>query len=139
MKRSDALAPLSREHHVALAVALELRRATEEGLPRAIARFAAFWREAGAHHFHVEEETLLTALPTGDPEWDAACARVREEHRDIIARAAALAGGGVEPARALGEALTAHVRFEERVLFSMLERELDGERLRALGTAVVAA
>jgi hypothetical protein len=42
MKRSDALAPLSRDHQHGLAVALQLRRATPQSAEAAREAFA-FW------------------------------------------------------------------------------------------------
>jgi hypothetical protein len=139
MKRSEALAPLSRDHHVALAAALRLRRATIADVGRATALFTEFWQRAGARHFEVEEELILTALPPGDAEWDAAVARVRAEHADILARAQALGSAPVGEARELGERLHAHVRYEERVLFALLERRADPAALAALGAAVESA
>jgi hypothetical protein len=139
MKRSAALAPLSRDHHVALEAALRLRRATAADLAAAKARFVAFWLDSGARHFEVEEAIVLPALPDDDAEWGAAAARVRAEHADIIARAKALDDTDVDAARALGERLTAHVRFEERVLFGLLERKLAEDDLAVLGAAVEAA
>jgi hypothetical protein len=56
MKRSDALAPLSRDHHHALEVALRLRRATPESADDAATRFVAFWYEDGQRHFEIEEQ-----------------------------------------------------------------------------------
>ena len=139
MKRSEALAPLSRDHHVALAAALRLRRATIADLGRATALFSEFWTRAGARHFEVEEALILPALPPGDPEWDAAVARVRAEHADILARAQALNGAPVDAARELGERLYAHVRYEERVLFTLLEERADTAALVVLGAAVASA
>jgi hemerythrin-like domain-containing protein len=136
MKRSDALAPLSRDHHVALEVALRLRRANADDVGLATARFADYWQRAGRRHFEIEEELLLPALPAGGQRWDDAVARVLAEHADIRARAERLAATDVEPARALGELLQAHVRFEERTLFALLERGLPQVALAALGAAV---
>ena len=139
MKRSEALAPLSRDHHVALGAALRLRRATADDLRRATAQFGEFWRHDGARHFEIEEELILPALPPGDAEWDAAVARVLAEHADILARARALDGADVDAANELGERLHAHVRYEERVLFTLLEERADAAALEALGAAVASA
>ena len=139
MKRSEALAPLSRDHHVALGAALRLRRATAADVARATAQFGEFWRHDGARHFEIEEALILPALPPGDAEWDAAVARVLAEHADILARAQALDGADVDTARELGKRLQAHVRYEERVLFTLLEARADPAALAALGAAVVAA
>lgn len=137
VKRSDALAPLSRDHHQALEVALRLRRAGEADGDAAVERFLAFWRAIGSRHFEIEEELLLPALPDSDPRWRAACARVRDEHARLRAAGDALATKpSVPDARAAGELLHDHVRFEERELFGLLEDGLDPDALEALGRAV---
>jgi hemerythrin-like domain-containing protein len=138
VKRSPELAPLSRDHHVALEVALRLRRADAERAGDAIARFTRFWEDAGRRHFEIEEELILPALPGDDADWADAAARVRREHDEIRARAAALgeAPAAAGPARELGDLLHDHVRFEERVLFGMLEDRLDAPSLAALGAAI---
>lgn len=139
MKRSEALTPLSHDHHVALEAALRLRRATEEDVGLAGARFAAFWHRAGEQHFEIEEELILPALGDDDPAWTDAVERVRAEHADIRARVLALDGTDVEATRTLGERLHAHIRFEERVLFPLLERALDERALADLGARLRAA
>lgn len=142
MRRSPELAPLSRDHHRALEVALRLRRADPETAAAAVDRFGDFWHEAGRRHFEIEEAVLLPALPEDDPEWGEATARVRREHDEIRARARALLaadGGTPDAARELGELLNAHVRFEERKLFPLLEERLPSADLAAVGQAVEAA
>ena len=135
MKRSPELAALSRDHHHALDAALRLRRAEDDTVEAAVAHFDRFWESAGRRHFEIEEELLLPALPRDDPEWDDAASRVEREHEQIRAAAADL-GGEVERARALGELLNAHVRFEERHLFPMLEERLAAPDLHELGAAI---
>ena len=143
MKRSPELAPLSRDHHVALEVALRLRRSEPGTVAAAVERFGEFWHPRGARHFEVEEEVLLPALPADDPAWSEATARVRREHDDIRSRAEDLlkegASGSADAARELGERLHDHVRYEERRLFVLLEERLRGEELAALGRAIDAA
>jgi len=141
MKRSAALAPLSRDHHQALEAALRLRRAEDDSVAAAVARFGEFWSAAGARHFEIEEELVLPALPADDAAWAEAVARVRAEHDLIRAQATAVLGGQAdrESARELGALLNAHVRFEERTLFPLLEQGLPSTRLEALGRAIDAA
>lgn len=141
MKRSAALAPLSRDHHQALEAALRLRRAEDDSVAAAVARFGEFWSAAGARHFEIEEQLVLPALPADDDAWAEAVARVRDEHDLIRAQAAALLGGQPdrESARRLGELLNGHVRFEERTLFPLLEDALPSADLDALGRAIDAA
>jgi hemerythrin-like domain-containing protein len=144
MKRSNALAPLSRDHQHALDAALRLRRADRGTVMDAIAHFRRFFDREGRRHFAIEEQLLLPALPADDPEWAPCIARVREDHEAIRAAAAGLADPGaatdpVTDARALGERLAAHVRLEERVVFELLERRLSESALERLGAAVSAA
>jgi hypothetical protein len=138
VRRSEALAPLSRDHHQALETALRLRRATDVTLGDALERLSAFWASVGRRHFEIEEELLLPAL--SDERWAAMADRVRSEHADIRGRAAALEQeASVDAARDLGERLNAHVRFEERELFTHLEAALDTTELERLGRAVAEA
>ena len=138
MKRSAALAPLSRDHQHALAAALRLRRADDASVEAAVRGFRDFFASEGERHFAIEERLLLPALPAGDPEWAAAVARVRGDHTAI--RAAAVDDPGTaEDARRLGQRLHDHVRFEEQVLFDLLERRLPVAELERLGRAVAQA
>ena len=72
-----------------------------------------------------------------DTEWREAAGRTCREHDAIRAAVAAVAD--VESAQSLGTLLHDHVRFEERVLFPMLERRLTEEQLAALGAALATA
>ena len=59
--------------------------------------------------------------------------------RTIRARVLAFDGTDLDAAHILGDRLHAHVRFEERVLFPLLERALDEGQLADLGRRVLAA
>jgi hemerythrin-like domain-containing protein len=141
VQRSEALAPLSRDHQHALYAALRLRRAERATITDAVEHFLRFFEDEGRRHFEIEEELVLPALPGDDVDWSASVARVREDHEAIRAAAAELVSGGgdVDAARALGERLHDHVRFEERALFPMLEARLSHDDLRALGEAIARA
>jgi iron-sulfur cluster repair protein YtfE (RIC family) len=139
VKRSDALAPLSRDHQHALHAALLLRRAEEPTLTEAVTHFLRFFAEEGSRHFQIEEELVLPALDK-DADWADAVARVREDHAAIRADAREMADSpDLDTAHGLGQRLNDHVRFEERVLFEMLEQRLPEDALRRLGDAVAAA
>ena len=140
MKRSPELAALSRDHHQALEAALRLRRVTDETLGSAVEHFLAFFGGQGEQHFVIEERLVLPALPDDDAQWAEATQRVRAEHREIRAAAASLAdAASVRAARGVGELLAAHVRFEERTLFPLVEQRLSQGALADLGRALAAA
>jgi hemerythrin-like domain-containing protein len=138
VKRSPALAPLSRDHQHALYAALRLRRAEAEGLSDAVDHFLRFFDDEGRRHFEIEEELILRALPDDEGNWTAAVERVREDHA-AIRQATAQAEWTSESAQALGTRLNDHVRFEERVLFPIVEERLAPEDLERLGVAVAEA
>jgi hypothetical protein len=136
MKRSPELAPLSRDHHVALDHALRLRRATASDLETTVAVFLAFLLGDGGRHFAREESVLLAALPAGAAD---AGERLVAEHARIRRDAEALGEKpSVPAARALGDLLAAHVRFEERELFPMLERHVPPDVLASIGSRLAA-
>jgi hypothetical protein len=134
MRRHPALAPLSRDHHVALYVALRLRRAEPETASEARRALLAFWREGGgAAHFEAEEAVLLPAI-----EGHAQGPTIVAQHDDLRGRIAAIEDGDCpEPAvlHELGTRLTDHVRFEERELFPLLEQSLDEQTLVRVAAA----
>lgn len=144
MKRSAALAPLLRDHQHALDAALRLRRADEGTVDEALHHFGDFFDREGRRHFAIEERLVLPSLSHGDVEWSEAVRRVRADHDAIRAAAGEPAGSSrpseaVRFARALGDRLAEHVRFEERVLFEILERRLTDDALDELGRAIEAA
>jgi hemerythrin-like domain-containing protein len=142
MKRAEALAELSRDHHHGLVVAQRLRRADADGAANARATFLAFWTDEGSAHFRVEEDVLLPAMARHHPADDPAIVRVLVEHVDLRRRAADLQASGnvpLEELHALGERLSAHIRHEERVLFPMVEATFDDDELSDLGEALARA
>jgi hemerythrin-like domain-containing protein len=139
MKRSEALASLSRDHHQGLFVALQLRRADADTAAQAREAFLNFFEQGGARHFRAEEEVLLPAYARhGDPD-EPAVVRVLVEHVDLRRRAQDLAADAewdVAELRELGDRLEGHIRHEERVLFPMIEEALPAEELERVAVAV---
>lgn len=130
MKRSAALTRLSREHHPALVLAkraqgmnLENEAATSRFMTQA---FETFTRELEPH-FQAEEAALLPALAsTGEI---ASVRRTLTEHAELRRLANRLQAKDATSVRRFGEALEAHVRFEERELFALAESVLTPEAL----------
>jgi hemerythrin-like domain-containing protein len=141
MHRSSQLAPLSREHHVALEVALRLSRATDADVTQAVTRFADFWQTMGRAHFDEEERLLLPAL-AGSSAGAAGGERMQKEHEALRQLATVVLDEAPAPtpvANRLGDELRDHVRFEERELFPLLEQQLTEAELDALGRALTTA
>jgi hemerythrin-like domain-containing protein len=139
MKRDPHLAPLSHEHQHGLAVALRLRRATADSALAAKAEFISFWEEEGERHFRAEEEVLLPAVAAHVPPAHEAVVRMLVEHVELRRRAAELSLAPVpelDDLHALGDHLHQHIRYEERVLFPLIEDELPEAKLAELGSAL---
>ena len=139
MKRSEALTPLSHQHHQGLFVALQLKRATPETAIDARTAFLDFFERDGASHFRAEEEVLLPAYARHSEFDHPAIVRVLTEHVDLRRRGQDLeAQRAPDPAelRELGERLESHIRHEERVLFPMIEQALPAEELKRLGAGL---
>ena len=127
MKRHQALQDLSREHHTALQLALKAKRAAVSGdqaliETTAAACLTAFSAELDPHF--VVEETVLLPLLLGAEE-DALVARVESDHRALHDLCAQLQQPDAATLLRFADCLTAHVRFEERDLFAVVERLLD--------------
>ena len=135
MKRSPGLVGLSHDHHHALFVALQLKRASD---PReATAAFLKFWRDEGMRHFRAEEDVLLPGWFEHDPHADPGmAARVLDEHLTMRTIARRLEAGTppLEDLVELGEMLERHVRFEERELFPRIEASLSDSVIADLGS-----
>jgi hemerythrin-like domain-containing protein len=139
VKRAEALRPLSREHLEALLVSKKLREADD--LEVAAEAFLDFWVSDGRAHFRVEEEVLLPGWAMHAKVDPAEVHRMLDEHLSIRREALRLEAGEatLEDARALGNLLHDHVRFEERQLFPRIEADLDDADLSRLAAAIEAA
>lgn len=148
MKRHEGLAPLSREHHDGLLLAVRLQQGTSALLrlwshdtawqARYVTRF---FDEHLAVHFSTEEEHLFPACAALPGLGDVVAELVRE-HEEMRSLAAGLRAPQDEAKRAasllqFGTVLERHIRTEERVLFPRCEELLapaDLERIaRAIG------
>ena len=132
MKRSEALAPLSHQHHQGLFVALRLKRADSATAVEARRAFLAFWESDGREHFRIEEEVLLPAYARHGAHDHPAVVQVLTDHVDLRRRAwdlAAVDRPEPEMLHQLGDRLERHIRHEERVLFPLIEEALPDDEL----------
>ena len=139
MRRSAALASLSRDHHEALVLAQKLRRATPATVTTSRESFLAYWQAHGQNHFRLEEEILVPAYAAhGDPH-HALIARALCDHVAIRHHAQALAGAAeptLDALHELGHQLAAHVRLEERQVFPLIEQAVPSDELAVLARAL---
>lgn len=123
MKRSPMLQPLSREHHTALTLAKACEHAALSGDTAMVSQacqraIRAFTDELDAH-FKIEEQSLLPLLTS--PETQALVQRTLADHQRLRGLLTGLQKNNVKALNNFGKCLTAHVRFEERELFPVLE------------------
>lgn len=135
MKRHAGLLRLSREHHGALKLARDSRRAAEsgeaEGIRQAARRIAdAFSAELDAH-FREEESGVLALLAQRGEH--GLVRRALSEHEEMRRLAAALDHPDDATLQSFAELMAAHVRFEERELFEVAQALLDEEGLERPG------
>ncbi len=139
MYRHPALAPLSREHHLALQLARGIQknasphlRATLPSDPGAlVAHVRAVFVSDLERHFEAEEKIVVEAVRGRDLELDALCTTVLREHaemRELVRRlglSELSAGACDDLLDQLGLALEAHVREEERTFYERVQTTLD--------------
>jgi len=140
MKRSEALAALSRDHHLALVVAMRLSRSGENDAAQVAERFLRFLAEHELGHFGLEESVLLPAVPETE-RGRALVKRVIEDHEYLRDAGRRVRRAGDAPSivflHDVGSRLRAHVQMEERELFPYLEASLDRSELEDIGAKLV--
>jgi hemerythrin-like domain-containing protein len=128
LKRSPQLAPLSRDHHGGLMFVWNLRQGLKKKVQAERLKNYILWQWNNhlVPHFEREEKILLKYIPASDKE----AGRMKEEHIAIrhlmqqIERAPAEAD-----ISALAGLLNDHIRFEERKLFTQIEKRLSPAQL----------
>lgn len=137
MKRHPAFQDLSRDHFTALNRCLQLVRAVDRD-PRAMmtyeqafAAFKALWTRDGLRQHFLEEETDLVPVLAARGAADLA-QRMQDEHDELRRRFDALDLAEREEAKATGQGLTTHARWEEDVVFQWLQQTLSEAELQDL-------
>src|SRR5688572_27526427 len=139
MPRNQALIPLSHDHHHGLVVALRLKKGGPaspndlwlEGEENQAPQLLEFADSELLHHFQLEEELLFPALlELGVDEISAITQELLSEHKAMrISLEAIRLSPDPTILKQFGELLEAHIRKEERVLFPLIERELEKESI----------
>ncbi|MFZ5524583.1 MAG: hemerythrin domain-containing protein [Pseudomonadota bacterium] len=123
MKRSTILQPLSREHHTTPALAKSCERAALSGdgvlVSSACQRVIRAYANELEPHFKTEEASLLPLLHGNETQLLAM--RTLADHQLLRGLIDALRQNDAGSLGNFGKCLSAHVRFEERELFPVLE------------------
>jgi iron-sulfur cluster repair protein YtfE (RIC family) len=140
MRRHDSLIPLTHDHHHALGQARRLELAANGGPEARLNQartFLDFFDSETRAHFREEEESLFP-LVIGEDEAQPFLSRVMLDHLRIHALVSGLRSDierediSSERLKRLGQALSHHIRLEEKVLFPMIERMVPGVLLQEL-------
>jgi len=128
IKRSEQLAPLSRDHHDALLFVWKIKQGLKNGTdPEEIASYVQwFWNNHLQLHFSQEEHLLLPHLP----ESDEMAKQLKAEHQDI--REIVAAPLHISSLASLAGKMESHIRFEERKLFPHVEKNLSSGQLNSI-------
>ena len=143
MLRDPSLVPLSRQHQHALALCVRLQRALQAGsvdLGQRQTEVHQHYANEVQFHFAAEEQVLFPAARRF-PELAALVDELSAEHeqlREHFVRAGegALNQGELE---AFSRLLSEHIRKEERQLFEALQRRMQPDDLKSLGSELACA
>lgn len=132
IKRHPALQPLSREHHYGLLLSWKIRQgqSLNVSLDRIKKYTDWFWETQLEDHFIFEEKHIFPILGKDNN----LVKRAIREHRNL--KKYFTAPDELEKNLSLiEEAITAHIRFEERVLFAEIQRVANEHELLVIEEA----
>ncbi|OFY83043.1 MAG: hypothetical protein A3F72_18775 [Bacteroidetes bacterium RIFCSPLOWO2_12_FULL_35_15] len=133
LKRDKSLIFFSQEHHHALVFCTRLKKADASIEEKIIKDFIQdFWENNLDEHFRLEEKLFLQSLSVKNELTD----KFLNDHHEL--RALFSYGLQTSPPdltklKVLADTLIAHIRFEERIFFPFLEKELSTEVLAEIG------
>jgi hemerythrin-like domain-containing protein len=135
LKRSEALQPLSRQHHNGLLFCLLLGKGIKkQSDPEVMGAFIQeFWYKDLQHHFELEEQ-YLDPLKKRYPGLKTELDRMTQEHYELknIINEISL-NPSLKSIEELENKLNAHIRFEERLLFPFIEQTITEAEKQAIG------
>jgi hemerythrin-like domain-containing protein len=135
IKRSEQLAPLSREHHEGLLFVWKIRQGLRNQTDaKMISAFAQwFWENHLKAHMQQEEELLSKYLPPTEEMLQ----RMLDEHLEIEAQFEINANiPDATLLELLATTVNDHIRFEERQFFPHVEQQLTMDQLNELAASL---
>ncbi|GHE52673.1 MAG: hemerythrin domain-containing protein [Bacteroidota bacterium] len=129
LKRTQALQPLSREHHQGLLLCWKIRKGLGTGVDpcRIKAYVDWFYENYLFTHFHQEEQFVFPLLGNEHE----LVRKALTEHRRLN-RLFSQKEDLTRNLSRIEEELEQHIRFEERVLFEEIQRTVSTEQLQSL-------
>lgn len=128
--RTQQLKPLSQEHVDGAIFINRLRQGINKVAPERLRAYALwYWKNHIRPHFYQEEKILLPHMPA-EHEW---AKKLKEDHayiRDLVLSLDQHADK--QSFIALCDLIDEHVRFEERDLFTFIEKSLPESELNAI-------
>ena len=132
LKRNECLVSLSHEHHHGLVFCKRLKKA-EYANENVIKKFVNdFWEKSLAKHFEMEDKLFLPVMKE-----NALKTQFINEHfqiRKLITEIKSTSRDVQKMALQLANILYNHIRFEERKMFPEIEKIVDAEKLKKIGT-----
>lgn len=129
MKRHEAIAPLSRDHHGSLILAqlLKLNAPPYPGMPDNVKDKALYAQQQFETHIKkhfLQEEIMLKKVKDIHPSIKNLTQEIKAEHKQLSAlfQSLATAGDLENKMNVLATTLEKHIRKEERVLFPLLQQ-----------------
>lgn len=129
IKRNETLQIVSREHHFALLLCWKIREGLKKNIDtkRIQDYIDWFWENNLIRHFEIEEATLFTILPIENELYKKAM----EEH-ESLKKLFSEKNKTKDILEKIANELDAHVRFEERTLFNVLQLQATKEQLQQI-------
>ncbi len=139
MKRHEAIAPLSRDHHTSLILAQLLKKNAPvyKGLPETDTEKVTYAQELFQNsiqkHFE-QEEAMLDLVADGDVELIAITKEIKTEHKEltVLFHSLKTATDLTGTLDTLGITLENHIRKEERILFPLLQLHCSDEQFQQI-------
>lgn len=145
MKRHEALAPLSRDHHEALILSQLLKKDAPfyKGLPISVegkVNYATdFFENNLKEHFEKEEKVFTLVKSLHPIEIGRLVSELTDEHHELAKLFSEIGAkeNPIETMNRLGELLSSHIRKEERNLFPLLQEHCTEEILEKISQLTI--
>jgi len=132
IKRSVYLAPLSREHHEGLLLGWKIQSGIKKNVSseRIIHYCLWYWENHLQNHFNAEEEGFVKIIGS-DHTLFLFMANDHKKIKKLLTSMAENTEDNYTRLEEFKDALTTHIRFEERVLFKYIQETASPDQLEA--------